>query len=201
MGFMIHFLCHWAHARNQDQMRFCYDIPSLRLSSCTHSLAFSSLRASLLIAVIFHQLFEGLSLGVRIASLPSFSPSPLPSPVVSTLHTGSRPSDVLPNIECEVHDRSMSPALFNVDVELGFTAHNERGKGFHRHIKAHLGTSVCSNDARRYWAGNDRVWGTRCDVAYVRLIQGLMPAISAGMLIYAACVEVLAADFITDRTL
>ena len=32
-------------------------------------------------------------------------------------------------------------------------------------------------------------------------MQGLMSAISAGMLIYAACVEMLAADFVMDPTL
>jgi len=35
----------------------------------------------------------------------------------------------------------------------------------------------------------------------MRLTQGLMSAISAGMLIYAACVEMLAADFVMDPTL
>lgn len=35
----------------------------------------------------------------------------------------------------------------------------------------------------------------------MKLIQGLMAAISAGMLIYAACVEMLAGDFIMDPTL
>lgn len=33
------------------------------------------------------------------------------------------------------------------------------------------------------------------------LVQGLLLAISAGRLIYAACVEILVADFVTDRTL
>lgn len=32
----------------------------------------------------------------------------------------------------------------------------------------------------------------------MRLTQGIMSAISAGMLIYAACVEMLAADFVMD---
>lgn len=37
--------------------------------------------------------------------------------------------------------------------------------------------------------------------AYLKLIQGLMSAISAGMLIYAACVEMLAGDFVMDPLL
>ena len=35
-------------------------------------------------------------------------------------------------------------------------------------------------------------------VAKIILIQGLMSAMSAGMLIYAACVEMLAGDFVMD---
>ena len=35
----------------------------------------------------------------------------------------------------------------------------------------------------------------------MKLIQGLMSAISAGMLIYAACVEMLAGDFVMDQHL
>ena len=34
--------------------------------------------------------------------------------------------------------------------------------------------------------------------AQLKLTQGLMAAISAGMLIYAACVEMLAGDFVMD---
>ncbi len=33
----------------------------------------------------------------------------------------------------------------------------------------------------------------------MHLVQGLMSAISAGMLIYAACVEMLAGDFVMDQ--
>ena len=35
----------------------------------------------------------------------------------------------------------------------------------------------------------------------MKFMQGLMCAISAGMLIYAACVEMLAGDFVMDTTL
>lgn len=35
----------------------------------------------------------------------------------------------------------------------------------------------------------------------LKLIEGIMSAISAGMLIYAACVEMLAGDFVLDPTL
>ncbi|KAF9240830.1 hypothetical protein BU15DRAFT_87415 [Melanogaster broomeanus] len=80
---------------------------------------------SLLIAVIFHQLFEGLSLGIRIASLPS-------------------------SHEHEFQYLSiLKPVL----------------------------------------------------ALHIRIAQGLMSAISAGMLIYAACVEMLAGDFVMDPIL
>jgi zinc transporter 1/2/3 len=38
-------------------------------------------------------------------------------------------------------------------------------------------------------------------IAQMKFTQGLMCAISAGMLIYAACVEMLAGDFVMDTTL
>lgn len=38
-------------------------------------------------------------------------------------------------------------------------------------------------------------------VVRLKLIEGIMSAISAGMLIYAACVEMLAGDFVLDPTL
>ncbi|KAI0072601.1 Zinc/iron permease [Panus rudis PR-1116 ss-1] len=41
----------------------------------------------------------------------------------------------------------------------------------------------------------------RTNGAYLRLVQGLMSALSAGMLIYAACVEMLAGDFVMDPLL
>lgn len=38
-------------------------------------------------------------------------------------------------------------------------------------------------------------------VVHLKFTQGLMSAISAGMLIYAACVEMLAGDFVMDPIL
>ena len=38
-------------------------------------------------------------------------------------------------------------------------------------------------------------------IAHLILAQGVMSAISAGMLIYAACVEMLAGDFVMDAHL
>jgi solute carrier family 39 (zinc transporter), member 1/2/3 len=39
------------------------------------------------------------------------------------------------------------------------------------------------------------------NIGQMKFTQGLMCAISAGMLIYAACVEMLAGDFVMDTTL
>ena len=38
-------------------------------------------------------------------------------------------------------------------------------------------------------------------LAHLVLLQGVMSAVSAGMLIYAACVEMLAGDFVMDAHL
>ncbi|KAG9225447.1 hypothetical protein CCMSSC00406_0002950 [Pleurotus cornucopiae] len=98
---------------------------------------------SLVTAIFFHQLFEGLSLGIRIASLPpptDKSSRSLLAPALSALFAVTTPAGILIGL-----------------LSLG------GGQG-----------------------------------AHLRLTQGLMSAISAGMLIYAACVEMLAADFVND---
>ncbi|KAF4565453.1 hypothetical protein EYR36_002024 [Pleurotus pulmonarius] len=98
---------------------------------------------SLVTAIFFHQLFEGLSLGIRIASLPppkNKSARSLLAPALSALFAVTTPVGILIGL-----------------LSLG------GGQGVH-----------------------------------LRLTQGIMSAISAGMLIYAACVEMLAADFVND---
>ncbi|KAG8215728.1 zinc iron permease [Butyriboletus roseoflavus] len=104
---------------------------------------------TLLIAVIFHQLFEGLSLGIRIASLPSsqepeFKYLNILKPTLASLFAITTPAGIL------------------------------------------LGMLVFNHDD---------------DMAHVLLTQGIMSAISAGMLTYAACVEMLAGDFVMDPIL
>ncbi|KAF8837664.1 Zinc/iron permease [Paxillus ammoniavirescens] len=104
---------------------------------------------SLLIAVIFHQLFEGLSLGIRIASLPSseeheFKYLNILKPVLASLFAITTPAGIV----------------------LGIV-----------------------------------IFGQSKDIVHMRLAQGIMSAISAGMLIYAACVEMLAGDFVMDPIL
>ncbi|KAG1857831.1 zinc iron permease [Suillus subluteus] len=104
---------------------------------------------SLLVAIIFHQLFEGLSLGIRIASLPSSD------------NGGIKYMAIL---------RSTLIMLFAVTNPAGIVI------GLLAFKRGH-------------------------DVVEMLLIQGIMSAISAGMLMYAACVEMLAGDFVMDPNL
>ncbi|KAI0074571.1 Zip-domain-containing protein [Panus rudis PR-1116 ss-1] len=106
--------------------------------------------ASLLTAIIFHQLFEGFSLGIRIASLP-----------------------VAP------FDASFVRKLFKPILAFTFAVTTPLGIA--------IGLGLFSQG--------------RTNGAYLRLVQGLMSALSAGMLIYAACVEMLAGDFMMDPLL
>ncbi|TCD61336.1 hypothetical protein EIP91_008579 [Steccherinum ochraceum] len=104
---------------------------------------------SLITAIIFHQLFEGLSLGIRIAALPA-SPSqgkgvPVLKPTLAFTFAITTPIGI-----------ALGLALFG---------------------------------------------GGRSAGAQLKLTEGLLSAISAGMLIYAACVEMLAGDFVMDPSL
>lgn len=104
---------------------------------------------SLFVAIIFHQLFEGLSLGIRIASLPSSDDG---------------------GIKYMAFLRSTLIILFAVTNPAGIAI------GLLAFRRGH-------------------------DVVEMLLIQGIMSAVSAGMLMYAACVEMLAGDFVMDPIL
>ena len=111
---------------------------------------------SLVTAISFHQLFEGLSLGIRIAALPPPTDSQRSSlwwlhPVLALLFALTTPAGILSGL-----------------VVFG-------GGGGH-------------DSAGRAGAG-------------AKIAEGVLCAISAGMLIYAACVEMLAADIVLDPTL
>ncbi|KAK7681867.1 hypothetical protein QCA50_015215 [Cerrena zonata] len=105
---------------------------------------------SLVAAIIFHQLFEGLSLGIRIANLPS-TPA----------------------------NAGWIRRIFKLSLAFTFA------------ITTPIGIAI----------GLATFGHGKADAAYLKLIQGLMSAISAGMLIYAACVEMLAGDFVMDPLL
>ncbi|KAJ1303850.1 hypothetical protein OPQ81_008270 [Rhizoctonia solani] len=122
---------------------------------------------SLLIALVFHQLFEGLSLGVRISSLrPTlFAPHHLTS-------TRSEASPLLP-------------------------PQSLRSKA-HAHAFPTLPLLLASLFALATPAGMliGILLRTAPQDAY--LVRGLAGAVSAGLLIYASCVELLAEDFVAD---
>jgi zinc transporter 1/2/3 len=113
---------------------------------------------SLVTAISFHQLFEGLSLGIRIAALPAPTTSAQPSslgwlrPILALLFALTTPAGILSGL-----------------IVFGSAGHGGRGAS-----GAAVGAKVA---------------------------EGVLCAISAGMLIYAACVEMLAADFVLDPTL
>ncbi|KAI0364623.1 Zinc/iron permease [Pilatotrama ljubarskyi] len=108
---------------------------------------------SLVVAIVFHQLFEGLSLGIRIAGLPS-----------------KRSEDGFKHIS----GRTLKPLL-----AIMFATTTPLGIGI----------------------GLAALGGTKSTGPRMMLVQGVMSAISAGMLIYAACVEMLAGDFVMDAHL
>ncbi|KAI0643258.1 Zinc/iron permease [Trametes meyenii] len=108
---------------------------------------------SLVVAIVFHQLFEGLSLGIRIAGLPS-----------------KHSEDGFKHLS----GRTLKPLLavtFATTTPLGIAI------------------------------GIAALGGANSSGPRLTLVQGVMSAISAGMLIYAACVEMLAGDFVMDAHL
>ncbi|CCL98502.1 uncharacterized protein FIBRA_00500 [Fibroporia radiculosa] len=112
----------------------------------TLSITSGSEYTSLVTAIVFHQLFEGLSLGIRIATLPA---------------AVAKKSNL----------SMLKPALalmFAVTTPVGIA----------------VGLGIFEPG--------------RSEGAKVTLMRGLMSALSAGMLIYAACVEMLAGDFVMD---
>ncbi len=107
---------------------------------------------SLATAISFHQLFEGLSLGIRIAALP-----PPTDPKQSSL----------------AWLRPVLALLFALTTPAGIFS----------------GLIVFGNGH------------TDAGAVGAKVAEGVLCAISAGMLIYAACVEMLAADIVLDPTL
>ena len=108
---------------------------------------------SLVTAILFHQLFEGLSLGIRIAALPP--PTDPQQPILGWL-------------------RPVLALLFALTTPAGILS----------------GLYV-------FGEGHTNAGGG----AGTKIAEGVLCAISAGMLIYAACVEMLAADIVLDPTL
>ncbi|CAE6447764.1 unnamed protein product [Rhizoctonia solani] len=121
---------------------------------------------SLLIALIFHQLFEGLSLGIRISSLrPTlFAPH-------HSASSGTEASPLLPSSSrSKVHACAFPtlPLLLSSLFALATPAGMLVG----------ILLRTAPQDAF--------------------LVRGLASAVSAGLLIYASCVELLAGDFVAE---
>ncbi|TFK94503.1 Zinc/iron permease [Polyporus arcularius HHB13444] len=119
----------------------------------TLSITSGSEFTSLVVAIVFHQLFEGLSLGIRIAGLPT--------------NDSDHGFHILPG-------RTLKPLLAGAFA-----------------ITTPLGIGI----------GLATLGGVKSKGPHLILVQGVMSAISAGMLIYAACVEMLAGDFVMDAHL
>jgi zinc transporter 1/2/3 len=118
---------------------------------------------SLVTAISFHQLFEGLSLGIRIAALP------VPPPQTDA---GSE-------------FRQWSLRWLYPVLALLFALTTPAG--------IFSGLIVFGNGHHPTGANGNGVGA--------KVAEGVLCAVSAGMLIYAACVEMLAADFVLDPTL
>lgn len=122
---------------------------------------------SLLIALIFHQLFEGLSLGVRISSIRATLFAPDSSPPSSADTTPLLPSS---SNRSKSHARAfptlpfLLAALFALATPTGML----------------IGILLRTAPQDAF------------------LVRGLAGAVSAGLLIYASCVELLAGDFVAN---
>ncbi|KAJ7915681.1 Zinc/iron permease [Mycena leptocephala] len=138
------------HAPTVGRGRQVVGIIVLELGIMLHSLVIGLTLAltsggdftSLLTAIVFHQLFEGLSLGIRIAQLPS----------------------------PKTHRRDW----FSITLSLLFALTTPVGLA--------IGMLAFAHSAQKHPS--------------TLLVKGVMSAVSAGMLIYAATVEMLAADFV-----
>lgn len=122
---------------------------------------------SLLIALMFHQLFEGLSLGVRISSL---------RPTLFAPHSSSSENEASPLLPSSSH----------------------RSKHAHAHAFPTLPLLLASLFALATPAGMLVGILLRTAPQDAFLVRGLASAVSAGLLIYASCVELLAGDFVAD---
>ncbi|KAF9530704.1 ZIP zinc transporter-domain-containing protein [Crepidotus variabilis] len=195
---------------------------------------------SLTTAIIFHQLFEGLSLGIRIAALP---PKPHKHHHHHHRHEDQRDDEETIYAVLDEHhhnherdNTSMSNSSGSATAAAlstpesvdaigkrrpGVTPGDRECCATRRHHSHSHNPSVWKR-LRRRWRRTDihwlkptlsflfavttpfgmctgmMFWGAKKnrDEAQMLLIQGIMSAISAGMLIYAATVEMIAGDFV-----
>lgn len=135
--------------------------------------------ATLLTAIVFHQLFEGLSLGIRISSLPDNSGKHRLLPIIlCSLFAITAPLGLLLGI-------AVFPASPPRQDQLNFAV-----------IPSTSG--LLSQQEFPIYQGQ---WQLSPDTHIALLIRGLMCSMSAGMLIYASAVEMLAGDFVMSAEL
>lgn len=163
---------------------------------------------SLTTAILFHQLFEGLSLGIRIATLP---PSDIEGRTAvedgeSLLSTSFQPtyipSSITPNADSDLGDPSNS----TVPPRHSHTVDNSSSQAMDSHLRTLRDRgvhwlkptlSILFAVTTPFGMGVGMIlWKDGSDSTQMLLIKGTMSAISAGMLIYAATVEMMAGDFV-----
>jgi len=165
-------------------------------------------------AILFHQLFEGLSLGIRIASLPHKEidchiavedEEDLRRRVESSLQPACyAPSPIIPNLDYDPGAPSNSALPPRHGHTIDSTDSQTIGRGVEvqslREREVHwlqptLSILFAVTTPFGMCAGMI-LWKDGTDTTQMLLIKGTMSAISAGMLIYAATVEMIAGDFV-----
>ena len=155
-----------------------------------------ALSASLLVAVIFHQLFSKVS--------PSASELPLPSSLNSPPHASASDNEPIDSSEITYispHEKHLSKLITVLKPILAcpFAITTPAGIALDTVIfKA--GADACKPVSLARLPNVTNVHDQLKCVSCL-MSQGLLSAISAGMLIYAACVEMLTADFVMDPKL
>ncbi|PFH49632.1 hypothetical protein AMATHDRAFT_62735 [Amanita thiersii Skay4041] len=156
---------------------------------------------SLLIAILFHQLFEGLSLGIRIDTLP-----PIQGPFLSRRKSSSHSPvsrESTPLVDPELSNTSYAPPPHHEQKKKRscWSALGNKLKAMNW-LKAILSVLFGVTTPFGMAIGilafpqGGHHDGNPTEQARMLLTQGLMSSISAGMLIYAATVEMLAGDFV-----
>ncbi|KJA18938.1 hypothetical protein HYPSUDRAFT_205019 [Hypholoma sublateritium FD-334 SS-4] len=139
---------------------------------------------SLTTAVVFHQLFEGFSLGIRIAAIPAKA---------KEAEEGSASGGTL-----AVEEVLLDPSTGDLEAASNKARSPKPSTNEAHWLKSTLsflfGVTTPAGMAlgMTLWPSNAPGHGG----AKMLLVQGVMSAISAGMLIYAATVEMLAGDFV-----
>jgi len=158
-------------------------------------------------AILFHQLFEGLSLGIRIASVPPkhieshtivedgervFPSAPLPSLLLPTRCVPSNFDSDSPNSASPLDNSQAGKEVQPRKNYFWTFRHREV-----RWLKPTLSFLFAVTTPLGMGAGL-MLWNESdgSDTTQMLLIQGTMSAISAGMLIYAGTVEMIAGDFV-----